>query len=231
MTPPVHPHGSALEDLTPQFPDPASARSDGLLMVGGLITADWLLAAYRQGIFPWPFYDAAGREIAAWFSPDPRAVLELPQFHASRRLLRRIRGGEFAWSFNRDFPAVVRACADRGDGTDTWITASLQRAYQDLHRAGVAHSLEVWHGQQLVGGIYGVALGAYFSAESMFHRRTDGSKAALYFLVETLRQRNFQLLDVQVWSEHLGSLGARGIPRRQFLERLQSALAAEVRRE
>jgi leucyl/phenylalanyl-tRNA--protein transferase len=165
----------------------------------------------------------------AWFSPDPRAILELNAFHVSRRLQRRLRSGEFQVTFNRDFAGVIAACAAPRDAHGgTWITPSLASAYQTLHAQGHAHSVEVWQDQQLVGGVYGVALGGFFAGESMFHRRRDASKVALATLIEHLRQRGFLLLDVQQPTSHLVSLGAVTIPRSVFLRRLKQALAVPV---
>lgn len=208
-----------------RFPPPESADEQGIVCLGGELASEWLLEAYSQGIFPWPFHDARAREILAWFSPDPRAVLEWADFHASRRLLRRLRRREFQPTCDQAFREVIQACAQRGPDAETWITPRMQAAYEDLHARGYAHSIEVWSQDRLVGGVYGVALGSYFSAESMFHRRPDASKAALFFLVQHLRCRGFQLLDVQIQSPHLASLGATEIRRRDFLRRLKTALA------
>lgn len=216
------------DDTSPQFPPARKAGADGLLMVGGQLASNWLLAAYRQGIFPWPIVEE-GAEILAWFSPDPRAILALDRFHVSRRLRRRLRTGEFHVSFNTDFAAVVAGCAEpRDTEPTTWITPSLVAAYQRLHELGHAHSVEVWQQGELVGGVYGVAIGAFFSGESMFYRRRDASKVGLACLVELLRRRGFTLFDVQQSSRHLRSLGATEIPRREFLERLRKSVDLPV---
>ena len=208
----------------PDFPPVHTARPDGLLLLGGRLTPRWLLAAYSQGIFPWPLVDGE-RELLAWFSPDPRAILELDGLHVSRRLQRLIRSAEFQVSFNRDFGGVVAACAEPRDSAGgTWITPRLEAAYRKLHALGHAHSVEVWRDETLVGGVYGVALGTLFAGESMFHRRRDASKVALVYLVERLRQRGFTLFDVQQPSAHLASLGAVTISRAAFLRRLKQAL-------
>lgn len=197
-------------------------------MVGGQLTPPWLLAAYRRGIFPWPVVDGE-REILAWFSPDPRAILELDSLHVSRRLQRRLRSGEFQVSWNRDFAGVISACAAPRDAHGgTWITPTLAAAYRELHALGHAHSVEVWHDEHLVGGVYGVTLGGFFAGESMFHLRRDASKVALVALVQRLRQRGFALLDVQQPTTHLISLGAITIPRATFLRKLKLALALPV---
>lgn len=210
------------------FPPVSAADRDGMLLVDDDLSRERLLEAYRRGIFPWPIVDGA-LEVVTWWSPDPRAILPLDQLHVSRRLRRRIRSGKYVVSLNRNFPAVISACAEpRAGDSGTWITPSLAQAYLDLHRAGYAHSLEVWSGDQLAGGLYGVALGGFFGAESMFHRLTDASKVALVYLVQHLRRQGFTLLDVQQWSPHLGRLGAREIPRTAFLRQLRRALDAEV---
>ncbi len=197
-------------------------------MVGGYLNAPWLLAAYRRGIFPWPICDEY-HEILAWFSPDPRTVLDLGDLHISRRLGRRLRSGQFDVSFDRDFEAVIGACAaPRRADPLTWITPELSAAYQQLHRQGHAHSVEVWQGSRLVGGLYGLALGGFFSGESMFHLSRDASKVALVHLVQRLRQQGFALLDVQQASPHLARMGATEIPRREFLARLKPALNLPV---
>ena len=216
----------------PCFPPLSQADEHGLVLVGGRLNVPWLLAAYREGIFPWPSFDGR-RQILAWFSPDPRAIIELERFHASRSLLRRLRKGTFRVTIDRDFGGVIRGCARRGDGLPSWITPQLLRAYEDLHAAGHAHSVETWFGDELVGGVYGVAVGGYFSGESMFHRMSDASNVALYHLVRHLRLCGFELFDIQQWSEHTGRLGASVIPRREFLTRLARAQQrpVEFRRE
>jgi leucyl/phenylalanyl-tRNA--protein transferase len=213
----------------PLFPPVSRARKDGLLLVGGYLNPTWLLAAYRRGIFPWPVCDEYS-EILAWFSPDPRAVLELDGLHTSRRLRRRIRSGQYTTSSDRDFAGVIRGCAaPRRDDHLTWITPELAAVYLELHRMGYAHSVETWQNGRLVGGVYGLALGGYFSGESLFHTARDASKVALVHLVRHLRQRGFELLDIQQSSPLLTRMGATEIPRRQFLERLDAALNLPVR--
>jgi leucyl/phenylalanyl-tRNA---protein transferase len=212
----------------PYFPSLREARPDGLLRVGGQLSPSWLLAAYRRGIFPWPVVDR-GIEILAWFSPDPRAILPLDALHIPQRLQRRLRRSEFQVTFDRAFSAVVAACAEpRTPGGGTWITSSLAAGYEQLHTLGCAHSVEIWQDEQLVGGLYGVALGGFFAGESMFHRRRDASKVALVHLVQHLRERQFALFDVQQPSSHLRHLGAAVIRRADFLRRLKHALALPV---
>ena len=165
---------------------PELADEFGLVAVGGDLGPARLLEAYRRGIFPW--YDE--QTPVLWWSPDPRAVFELDRVHVSQRLRRTIRSGRFTVTVNRDFGAVIRACADR-PGEGTWITPEMIEAYERLHRLGYAHSVEAWCGDVLGGGIYGVAVGGLFAGESMFTRVRDGSKVALVALVERLRERGF----------------------------------------
>jgi leucyl/phenylalanyl-tRNA--protein transferase len=213
----------------PWFPPVSKANPDGLLMVGGDLSPSWLLTAYRRGIFPWPVFDGS-TEILAWFSPDPRAVLDFQDLHVPRRLQRRIRSGQFRVTLNQAFDEVVDACAaPRKQDEQTWITPRMSRAYRKLHRLGWAHSVEVWQQRSLVGGLYGVAVGGFFSGESMFHRQRDASKAAVVALVEHLRACGFRLFDVQQASPHLRRLGAREIPRSEFLRRLRGAVNLTVR--
>jgi len=182
-----------------------------------------LRLAYARGYFPMPHPDTG--EIL-WFSPDPRAIIPLGGFHCSRSLARTLRLGAFEISMDRDFAGVMAGCAER---TETWITDEFKTAYGRLHAEGDAHSLEVWQEDKLVGGVYGVALGRAFFAESMFHRVTDASKVALYHLVERLRQQDMLLLEVQFLTSHLASLGAVEIPREQYLRRLAAALKTTSR--
>jgi len=185
------------------------------------LTTDVLVAAYSSGIFP---MDVDGT--IRWFSPDPRAIIELDEFHVSKTLAQRCRQGRFEIRLNTRFEEVMRACADRPTGT--WISEAVVRAYVRLHRRGLAHSVESWQGDELAGGLYGVALGGAFFGESMFTRRTDASKVALVALVERMRERGFALLDVQFMTGHLARFGAREIPREAYLERLEAAVGIET---
>jgi leucyl/phenylalanyl-tRNA--protein transferase len=197
-----------------------------LLMLGGPLTPEWILAAYARGIFPWPIA-IEDEMVLAWFSPDPRAILELDQLHISRRLRERLRSQCFQVTRDRDFRGVVAKCAEpRSSDGGTWITPEIASAYHELHELGYSHSVEVWREGELVGGVYGVALGGLFSGESMFHRQADASKVALVHLVQHLRERGFCLFDVQQWTPHLGRMGAIQVSRREYLRRLQMALAA-----
>jgi leucyl/phenylalanyl-tRNA--protein transferase len=206
------------------FPDPSQADDDGLLAVGGNLDPDNLLAAYRQGIFPWSEHPIT------WWSPDPRGIFELESFSASRRLLRKMRQEKFAFTRDQAFAEVIQACAEpRADRGGAWLSQGLIDAYIRLHRLGHAHSVECWCEGQLVGGIYGVALGGLFAGESMFSRISDGSKMALTHLVAHLRERGFVLFDVQATNEHTISLGAIDIPRDVYLTRLRHALGIDRR--
>ncbi len=178
-----------------------------------------LVHAYRQGIFPMGMEDGS----IGWFSPDPRGIIPLDGFHVPDRLRRVLRSGRFTTSLNRDFEGVMRACAaDREEGT--WITEEILASYVALHRLGLAHSVEVWRGGALVGGLYGVHLAGAFFGESMFHTETDASKVALVTLVEHMQDRGFTLLDIQWVTPHLARFGAVEIPRADYLIRLAEAL-------
>ena len=187
------------------------------------LAPDILVSAYAQGIFPMGMDDGD----LGWFSPDPRAILPLDRFRVSKNLRRRYASGKFAVTVNRDFAAVIAACAERDEGT--WISPEIIEAYTRLHELGFAHSVEAWLNDALVGGLYGVTLGGAFFGESMFHRVTDASKVALVFLVERMKQRGFSLLDVQFLTEHLVRFGAQDIPREQYLRRLRLASSQTCR--
>ena len=204
------------------FPDPARAEPDGLLAVGGDLRPERLLAAYALGIFPW-FDDSSP---ILWWSPDPRLVLEPERLHVSRSLQRTIRRGRFRVTADTAFERVIRRCAARRrpGQRGTWITRDMVDGYVQLHRLGIAHAFEAWEGDALAGGLYGVSLGAAFFGESMFADRPDASKVAFVHAVEWLSARGIRLVDCQVRTEHLVSLGAREIPRREFLARLARAL-------
>lgn len=211
-----------------QFPPVTAANEDGLLLVGGRLTPERVLEAYRRGIFPWPIVERAC-EILAWFSPDPRAIIELDRLHVSRRLARRIRSQRFRVTGDQAFPDVVAGCAaPRAADTGTWITPTVARVYGHLHKLGHAHSIEVWRGDQLVGGLYGISLGGFFAGESMFHRERDASKVALVALVAHLRARGFRLFDIQQATAHAVSMGATEISRARFIARLRTVLTLSV---
>jgi leucyl/phenylalanyl-tRNA--protein transferase len=202
-----------------RFPDPSTADEDGVVGFGADLQPATLLHAYRQGIFPWPH---PGMPLP-WFSPDPRGVIPLDGLHVSRSLRRRLRRCGFQTTVDRDFPAVVAACAACRRPEGTWILPEMHAAYVRLHRLGHAHSLEVWSGDELVGGLYGIGVGAVFTGESMFHRVSDASKVALVDLVARLVEAGGWLIDVQLPTPHLTSLGARPMARRDFLALLRRA--------
>ncbi len=211
---------------------PELADADGFVGIGGDLQPRTLLRAYAEGVFPW-FNEG---DPILWWSPHPRAVIELEDgvsphgtpgyggLHVSRRLARTIRSGKFRVTINACFERVMRACGENRDG-GTWVTSDMLAAFTELHRLGHAHSVETWHGEELAGGVYGLAIGGLFAAESMFYRITDGSKVALAALVSRLRQRGFVLLDVQMKTAHTERMGAIDLPRSEYLRRLRRAVA------
>jgi leucyl/phenylalanyl-tRNA--protein transferase len=208
-----------LLDQRLMFPSALRANAEGLVAVGGDLSVARLLLAYRSGIFPWT------DKPVTWWSPDPRAIFEIDQFHVSRTLSKIIRKGVFQITINCAFPEVMKGCAGPGPGRrTTWITREFLKAYTELHEQGHAHSLECWQNDKLVGGIYGVAIGGLFAGESMFHRVSNASKIALYHLNEHLRRRNFALFDIQMLTAITTSLGAIQISRAEYLKRLSIAL-------
>jgi len=187
------------------------------------LTPDLLLQAYRMGLFP--MSEGAEDEEIFWVEPRQRGIFPLDNFHISRSLARQIRRESFTITINRDFSGVMRGCANR---EETWINAIILDLYQQLHERGDAHSLEVWEDGELVGGVYGVALGGAFCGESMFSRRTGASKIALAYLVDHLRRNGFALFDTQFLTPHLARLGAIEIPRADYLKRLRNALELQA---
>jgi leucyl/phenylalanyl-tRNA--protein transferase len=212
----------------PIFPPPDYADPSGLLAVGGDLSKERLLEAYRLGIFPWYSDD----QPILWWSPDPRLVLDLKDFKISRSLSKTLKKGVFQVTFDHAFEEVIQACAvvPRAAQNGTWITEEMQEAYINLHGLGYAHSVESWFGGKLAGGLYGVSLGKAFFGESMFRLKTDASKVALATLVEKLKSWDFHFIDSQMTTEHMVRLGAKELPRRIFLKRLQSALRHPTRR-
>lgn len=205
---------SELSQPNPDYP--------GLFAIGGELTPATLTAAYRRGVFPW----FGENDPILWWSPDPRAIFELDSFYISRRLLRTLRSNKFRCTFDTEFAAVVRGCTQRSEGT--WITPDLMKAFEQLHEQGLAHSIEVWQGDQLAGGLFGTAIGGFFAGESMFHTVRDASKVALAVLVERLQKAGFLLFDIQVLTPHTASLGASEISRAEYLQRLQQALECQA---
>ena len=208
-----------------RFPPPEHALSDpnGLLCAGGDLSPTRILQAYRQGIFPWYSAD----EPILWWSPNPRMVLVPSEFRMTRSLRRTLRDDDYRVQLDHDFAAVIGACAEtpRPGQSGTWITAEMRAAYATLHELGYAHSVETWVDDQLVGGLYGLAIGKMFYGESMFSRRTDASKIAIAHLVRFLGEQGFGLIDCQMSTPHLASLGAREIPRSDFIARLSELTA------
>jgi len=208
------------------FPDVELALTDpdGLLAIGGDLSVERLTAAYQRGIFPW-YSD--GQPII-WWSPNPRAVLFLDNLKISRSMKKTLRKDDYTVTFDRAFNNVIEACAvSRRDGFGTWIVDDMKDAYLNLYQHGIAHSVEVWREDELIGGLYGVSLGTAFFGESMFSRKTDASKIALVYLVRQLRQWNFGFIDCQVYSKHLGSLGAEQINRQSFISLLGENCSGE----
>ena len=202
------------------FPPLEAASPEGLLAVGGDLNPDRVLSAYRQGVFPW---FSNGQPIL-WWSPDPRAILYPADLHISRSLRKSLRTQGFAVTAARAFDDVIQRCAEsRNARESTWITSGMQEAYCTLHRMGYAHSVETWQNGQLVGGLYGLAIGKAFFGESMFSQITDASKTALVALSVSLTAGGYHFIDCQVVSEHLNSLGAKAVPRYRFSSELKQA--------
>ena len=208
------------------FPPPHLADESGMLAVGGDLSEERLLLAYRMGIFPW--YSEG--EPLLWWSPDPRLILLPEEFHVSQRLSRVIRQGVFRVTMDAAFDSVIRACAEapRSGQGGTWITEEMIDAYCRLHASGYAHSVECWRGDELAGGLYGISIGNAFFGESMFSRVSDASKAALAALVEQIKSWPFALIDCQVATPHLSRMGAREVSREEFMRLLERSLQSET---
>jgi leucyl/phenylalanyl-tRNA---protein transferase len=208
------------------FPDPRYAPSDVVAM-GEDLRVETLREAYRKGIFPWP-HDGLP---LPWFSPRRRAVIFFDELHVGRSLRKVQKRADFTFTIDRDFRSVIAECAaaDRPDQDGTWIAPAMIAAYTRLHDDGDAHSVEVWEGDALVGGLYGVDCGGLFTGESMFHHRPEASKLALLFLIEHLRERGATLVDCQVMTPHMEALGAKEIPRARFLDALAEVQARAIR--
>jgi len=204
------------------FPPAHLATPEGLLAIGGDLSPERLLLAYQSGIFPWYSED----EPILWWSPDPRLVLYPEELKISHSLRRTIRRGRFRATMDTRFSQVIQACGQIRvlDGQGTWITPEMEKAYVRLHRLGYAHSVEIWHGNELVGGLYGVSLGRCFFGESMFSTMSDASKVALVVLRNHLRQNQFDFIDCQMPTDHLLRMGARKIARNDFIAELRRAL-------
>jgi leucyl/phenylalanyl-tRNA--protein transferase len=204
------------------FPDPSEADEEGLLAIGGDLSSDRLLLAYKSGVFPW--YDE--QQPILWWSPDPRMILFPSKFKVSKSLSKTIKNTKFKITFNTSFSEVIKNCSTikrEGQG-GTWITQEMEEAYVELHKLGHAQSVEVWNQDALVGGLYGIDLPKQkiFCGESMFSTQTDASKVGFYYLVKHLQQKNYKLIDCQMHTDHLESLGAEEITRELFLQHLTS---------
>jgi leucyl/phenylalanyl-tRNA---protein transferase len=209
-------------ELRLRFPDPRRADAQGLVAAGGDFSVRRLLLAYRSGIFPWTVNPIT------WWSPDPRAVIELDRFHPPRSLAKLMRREPFRITKDRAFRRVMEGCAAPAPGRrTTWIEPEFIEAYTRLHEQGHAHSVECWQGEELAGGIYGVSLGGFFAGESMFHRVSNASKVALCHLIDHLRGRGFALFDIQMITPATRRLGATEISRADYLKRLQAAIRKE----
>lgn len=202
------------------FPPPEHATLSGMLAIGGDLHPDRVLLAYRMGIFPW----YSEEQPLLWWSPDPRMVLPTAELRIQRSLRKRVKRGDFRITFDTCFADVLRGCADteRPDQDGTWLTPELQQAFIALHQRGIAHSIEAWEGDELVGGLYGLAIGRLFCGESMFARRSDASKVAFVHLVRQLERWGFPLVDCQVHTPHLERFGAREVPRDDFLAQMRT---------
>jgi leucyl/phenylalanyl-tRNA--protein transferase len=212
-------HMLTVLDRRLRFPDPRLADAEGLVAIGGDLSAPRLLLAYRSGLFPWTV------DPITWWSPNPRAIFELDQFHVPRRLAKTIRERPFEITADRAFRQVMEGCAAPAAGRrTTWITQEFVEAYTRLHAQGHAHSVECWQRGELAGGIYGVSLGGFFAGESMFHRVGNASKVALCHLVQHLRERGFALFDIQMATPATRPFGAAEIPRGEYLRRLAQAI-------
>lgn len=203
------------------FPDPRDAMAEGVLAVGGLLDVGTLYTAYSLGVFPWPHPEYP----LLWFSPETRGILEFSELHLSRSFEKFIRqhGGEFQVTMNQAFPQVVRECSRqaRPGQEGTWILPAMIKSYVDFHKAGFAHSVEVWHDQQLVGGIYGVLVKGVFSGESMFYRTPNASKLALYHLIQFLKSQDMEWMDIQMVTPVTKAFGGKYIDREEFLQKLK----------
>ena len=201
------------------FPDPATANRDGLVAITMDLTTERLLEAYPKGIFPWT------ENPVTWWSPDPRGILPLDQFHVPRRLERTIQSGRFRFTVNQAFEEVIRCCAEPAPGREqSWIGPAFIKAYVDLHKRGHAISIEAWQGNRLVGGLYGVKIGSFFAGESMFHRVRDASSAALVYAARSLTQEGCRLFDLQMVTPHTARFGAIEIDRAEYLKLLNQAV-------
>ena len=205
-----------LNRYTIEFPHPSQASEDGIVAWGGDLTPNRIIRAYQEGIFPW----YSKQDPILWWSPDPRFVMDLDDFRLTRSLKKNLK--KFTYKIDTDFSQVIHACASvpREGQNGTWILPEVIEAYETLHAMGIAHSVESYCGEELVGGLYGVAIGRVFCGESMFSLKSDASKAAYYILTQHLKMWGYDFIDAQVPTPHLARLGAKEIPREEFLQRL-----------
>lgn len=211
--------GIAILQVGDNLPDPLKGPKDEPVAIGLDLSPELMLAGYQKGLFAWSVNPVT------WWSPDPRAIIPLDGLYVSRRLARKIKTRPFVVTIDQAFEQVVAYCAfprHRGDGV--WITQEFRRAFGQLFELGLAHSVECWQGERLVGGVFGVAINGFFSAESMFHRATDASKIALYYLIGSLREAGYVLFDIQMLTPHTESLGAQEVTRGRYLRLLENAL-------
>jgi leucyl/phenylalanyl-tRNA--protein transferase len=215
--------GIAILEKGDDFPDPAVGPENYPVAIGQELNPRLIIEAYRRGIFAWSAYPVT------WWSPDPRAIIPLDGFHTSRSLARKIKKKPFRVTIDHGFEEVVKGCAlPRWYGDETWITEDFFDSFLELHRLGYAHSVECWKDDRVVGGVFGIAVNGFFSAESMFYEETDASKIALYYLVQSLCEAGFSLLDIQVLTDHTLSLGGIEIPRSDYLLLLKRAISIQA---
>lgn len=209
------------------FPDPLEVDPDGegIVAIGADLEPSTILEAYKNGIFPWFSKD----DPICWWSPEPRCLIYPDQFQPSKSLVRQLKKNQYSITLSNVFEQVVRACAEpRTYADETWITEQIIQGYSGLHRAGLAHSVEIWEGDELVGGLYGVQIGKAFFGESMFSRRTDVSKMAFCFLMKLCKSSHFPWVDCQLPNDHLMSLGATTLPRSEFLTQLKQTIRQQA---
>lgn len=210
-----------------EFPPLEDADENGILAVGGDLEVESLLLAYKSGIFPWPI-----QNLIVWFSPPKRTVLFMDEVHISKSLQKELKRGKFSFAIDRAFEEVIMACAEfkeRQGQRGTWINSDIVQAYSTFHKAGYAHSIECYEGENLVGGLYGVSIGHMFAGESMFHRKSNTSKLSLCYLLDYLRPKGVKWIDCQVMTPLLRSFGAREIERDEFLKLLDSAVKKKIK--
>lgn len=208
------------------FPAPSEFADDDIVAIGGPLSIDVLIEAYEKGVFPWPIEDMP----LTWFSPLNRAILDFKDLHISKSLEKLKNKGPYRFTLNQAFEEVINQCSKvKRQDKGTWITPEIVQAYSNLHKHHYAHSIEVWENNDLVGGIYGVAIKGVFSAESMFHLKNNTSKLALIYLIETLKKSKVNWLDIQILTPHMETFGSKLIPRQNFLEKIQQTHALNLK--